>query len=337
MKQIVCQFPPIRFENETFENLFENSDLQSKANEAKHNIIIQVPPITDLNISSSEISPRSNYLLNTSRHFKLCCQRFNTPCSENTSPKHPRLAADEKTIKLEDRRQQNLIAQKTAAEITVALGLWRRIHKMHQQIESIQRAHEKRERVREIRQCHTQRSWENILRRGKRIALLQKQRNREKMQLDRRKMERIKAQNEQNEKLKSNRERIRTIGNYHKQIRKNYQLTQNQMNHEKRLSERKTYIREKSEELLNLQTRTREIRSRLNHASESVKQQQHQLATEIQWNQICDKLNIENHLQERRTKEMAKIVEHTKQLRNQKLVKIPILVKLTNLTLNDKS
>ncbi|VDQ01898.1 unnamed protein product [Trichobilharzia regenti] len=207
---------------------------------------------------------------------------------------------------------------------------------MHQQIESIQRAHEKRERVREIRQCHTQRSWENILRHGKRIALLQKQRNHEKIQLDKRKMERIKAQNEQNEKLKSNRERIRTVGNYHKQLRKNYQLTQNQMNHEKRLSERKTYIREKSEEVLNLQNRTREIRSRLNHASETVKQHQHQLATEIQWNHVCDKLNIENHLQERRAKEMAKIIEHTKQLRNQKLVKIPILVKLNNLTLNDQ-
>ncbi|VDP82864.1 unnamed protein product [Schistosoma curassoni] len=67
---------------------------------------------------------------------------------------------------------------------------------MHQQIDDVKKSHEKRNHVRQLRLVHAQKYWENIVKRGKRIALLQKQRSYEKMQFNKRKSDQIKVQNE---------------------------------------------------------------------------------------------------------------------------------------------
>ncbi|CAH8448219.1 unnamed protein product [Heterobilharzia americana] len=298
-----------------------------------NSIVIQFPDVNEFNVNSASISPRSNILLNTPKTPELCYQRFNTPCSEDIFTRYKGLAI-ERAVKLDEKRQQNLLIHQTTAEIGVALGLWRKIHKLHQHIENIHKTHEKQNHVHELRLCHTQRNWENFLKRGKRIADLQKQRSIEKIQLDRRKMERIKAHNELIEKLKSNREQMKYLANIHKEVRKMYQLTQDHINYEKRLLNRKKYTEEKFQQLLNLQNYTNEIRYGLNKSVETVKQHQNQLVETVRWNQICDKFNIETSIQERRAKEIKSINEHTKQLRKQKIIKIPISMKPNNLTLN---
>ncbi|CAH8432156.1 unnamed protein product [Schistosoma mattheei] len=180
-----------------------------------------------------------------------------------------------KLIKTEQKQQQqrNLFPHRSIAEIGIAIGLWRKIDKMHQQIDDVKKSHEKHNH--------------NIVKRGKRIALLQKRRSYEKMQFNKRKSDQIKVQNELNEKLKMNREKFKFLENDQKQLKINKQLTENYLNYKQKLLDHELLIQEKYQHLINLQNRT---------------------------NQIS---------------------EHVKQLRNQKLVKIPISMKLTNLTLDN--
>ncbi|CAH8432494.1 unnamed protein product [Schistosoma haematobium] len=338
MKQIVCQFPSIQFHGEIYNELVKNSNtvMQSKQPEASHTVVIQVPTINDLNIKSCDISPRSNNLINTPRSFEFYCQRFNTPCSENIFVKHPTMSV-EKLIKTEQKQQQqrNLFSHQSIAEIGIAIGLWRKIDKMHQQIDDVKKSHEKRNHVRQLRLVHAQKYWENIVKRGKRIALLQKQRSYEKMQFNKRKSDQIKVQNELNEKLKMNREKFKFLENDQKQLKINNQLTENYLNYKQRLLDHELLIEEKYQHLINLQNRTNEIRSRINKAIKTKKQHQNELSSEIHWNRLCEKFTIESNIQERKLKESKLTSEHVKQLRNQKLVKIPISMKLTNLTLDN--
>ncbi|CAH8434490.1 unnamed protein product [Schistosoma turkestanicum] len=335
MKYIVCQFPSIQFQEEIFEELTERSN-QPKHSETSNNVIIQIPTVNDLKTNSCHTTPRSNNLYNTPRNFEFYGQRFNTPCSENISVKQPTVPIG-KILQTEQKQQQreNLFPHRSVAEIGIALRLWRKIDKMHQQIDHVKQSHEKQNRVRLMRLYHTQKRWENFVKRGKRIALLQKQRSIEKMQFDKQKLEQIKAQNELNEKLKTNRERLRFLENYHKHLKNNEQLFENYANSEKRLSDQKLFIQEKCQQLMNLQNRTSKIRSRLNEAIEAKKLHQNELSAEIHRNRLCEKFSIESKIQERKLKESNSISEHVKQLRQQKLVKIPISMKLTNLTLDD--
>ncbi|CAH8431946.1 unnamed protein product [Schistosoma intercalatum] len=287
----------------------------------------------------NDVSPRSNNLINTPRSFEFYCQRFNTPCSENIFVKHPTLSV-EKLIKTEQKQQQqrNLFPHRSIAEIGIAIGLWRKIDKMHQQIDDIKKSHEKHNHVRQLRLSHTQKYWENIVKRGKRIALLQKQRSYEKMQFNKRKSDQIKVQNELNEKLKMNREKFKFLENDQKQLKINNQLTENYLNYKQKLLDHELLIEEKYQHLINLQNRTNEIspsKSRINKAIKTKKQHQNELSSEIHWNRLCEKFTIESNIQERKLKESKLTSEHVKQLRNQKLVKIPISMKLTNLTLDN--
>ncbi|CAI2722593.1 unnamed protein product [Schistosoma spindalis] len=339
MKKIVCQFPSIQFHEEIYNELVKNSNtvMQSKQPEAPHTVVIQVPTINDLNIKSGDISPRSNNLNNTPRSFEFYCQRFNTPCSENIFVKHPTMSV-EKLIKTEQKQQQqqrNLFPHRSIAEIGIALGLWRKIDKMHQQIDDVKKSREKHNHVRQLRLLHTQKYWENIAKRGKRIAQLQKQRSYEKMQFNKRKSDQIKVQNELNEKLKINREKHKSLENYQKQLKINKKLSENYLNYQQKLLDHEILIQEKYQYLINLHNRTNQIRSRINKAIETKKQHQNELASEIHWNRVCEKFTIESNIHQRKLNEFKLTSEHVKQLRNQKLVKIPISMTLTNLTLDN--
>ncbi|CAH8432471.1 unnamed protein product [Schistosoma bovis] len=243
----------------------------------------------------------------------------------------------EKLIKTEQKQQQqrNLVPHRSIAEIGIAIGLWRKIDKMHQQIDDVKKSHEKHNHVRQLRLVHAQKYWENIVKRGKRIALLQKQRSYEKMQFNKRKSDQIKVQNELNEKLKMNREKFKFLENDQKQLKINNQLTENYLNYKQKLLDHELLIEEKYQHLINLQNRTNEIRSRINKAIKTKKQHQNELSSEIHWNRLCEKFTIESNIQERKLKESKLTSEHVKKLRNQKLIKIPISMKLTHLTLDN--
>ncbi|VDO57826.1 unnamed protein product [Schistosoma margrebowiei] len=168
----------------------------------------------------------------------------------------------EKLIKTEQkqRQQRNLFPHRSIAEIGIAIGLWRKMDKMHQQIDDVKKSHEKHNHVRQLRLSHTQKYWENIVKRGKRIALLQKQRSYEKMQFNKRKSDQIKVQNELNEKLKINREKFKFLENDQKKLKINNQLSENYLNYQQKLLDHELLIQEKYQHLINLQNRTNEIR-----------------------------------------------------------------------------
>ncbi|CAH8431360.1 unnamed protein product [Schistosoma rodhaini] len=338
MKQILCPFPSIQFDEEVYNEPIKDSNviMQSKQTEPSHSLIIKVPTINNLNDKSCDISPRSNNLINTQRSFEFYCQRFNTPCSENIFAKHPAMSV-EKMIETGQKQQQqrNLFPHRSIAEIGIALGLWRKIDKMHQQIDNVRQSNEKQNHVRQLRLSHIQKYRETFIKRNKRIAMLQKQRSIEKMQLNKRKSDQIQVQNELNEKLKMNREKLKSLGNYQKHLKINERLSENSMNYKQRLLNREIFIQEKCQHLINLQNRTNEIRSRLNKAVETKKQHQNELSAEIHWNRFYEKLTMESNIQERKLKEIKSTNEYVQQLRNQKLVKIPISIKLTNLTLDN--
>ncbi|VDP40858.1 unnamed protein product [Schistosoma mattheei] len=150
--------------------------------------------------------------------------------------------------------------------IGIAIGLWRKIDKMHQQIDDVKKSHEKHNHVRQLRLSHTQKYWENIVKRGKRIALLQKQRSYEKMQFNKRKSDQIKVQNELNEKLKMNREKFKFLENDQKQLKINKQLTENYLNYKQKLLDHELLIQEKYQHLINLQNRTNQIRTTIDQS-----------------------------------------------------------------------
>ncbi|KAK4473054.1 hypothetical protein MN116_004246 [Schistosoma mekongi] len=337
MKQIICQLPSIKFQDEIYEELLVDSNKQPKHAEAPQSIVVKVPTISDFNIKSCDLSPQSINLGNTPRCIESYNRPFNTPCSENIIAKCPNVPVGKvkETEQKQQQQQQKLFPNQSIVEIGKALGLWRKTHKIHQQIDNIQKSHEKQNRVRQLRLCHLQKCQENFIKRSKRRTVLQMQRSIEKIRLNKQKLEQTKAQNELIEKLKSNREKLKSLETYQKELRKYDKLTENHRNHEKHLLDRKIFMQEKYQKLINLQNRTNEIRSLLNESIEMKKQNQNKLSSEIHWNRLCERFNIESSIQERKMKEIKSTYEHVKQLRNQKFLKIPIIIKFNNLTLNN--
>nr|CAX74500.1 hypothetical protein [Schistosoma japonicum]CAX74501.1 hypothetical protein [Schistosoma japonicum] len=339
MKQIICQLPSIKFQDEICEELLNDFSGQPKHAEASQSIVVQVPTINDFSIKSCDLSPRSINLCNTPKHLESHRRRFNTPCSGNIILKYSNVPVDKvkETEQKQQQQQQKLFPNQSIVEIGKALSLWRKIHKIHQQIDNIQKSREKQHHVRQLRLCHLRKCQENFIKRDKRITVLQKQRSIEKIQLNKQKLEQTKSQNKLIEKLKFNREKFKSLENYHKELRKYEKLTKNHMNHEKYLLDREIFNQEKYQKLINLQNRTNEIRSLLNESILMKKQNQHKLSSEIHWNRLCEKLNIESSIQERKINELKSTNEHVKELRNQKLYKIPIIMKFNNLTLNNNN